>query len=74
MRAIAAGGDGVATLPDGRTVFVPRAAPGDTVRLRDVRLHARFARAAIAELVAAGPGRVTPRARTTSRIGVAVAS
>ncbi len=28
---LAAGGDGVGKLPDGRTVFVPRSAPGDLV-------------------------------------------
>ncbi|MGH7592984.1 MAG: class I SAM-dependent RNA methyltransferase [Gemmatimonadales bacterium] len=60
VRAIAAGGDGVATLPDGRTVFIPRAAPEDQVRLRNVRMHSRYARADIAELVRAGPGRITP--------------
>ncbi len=60
IRAIAAGGDGVGTLPDGRTVFVPRAAPGDVVRLRNVQWHARFARADIADIVAAGSDRVTP--------------
>ena len=60
VRAIAAGGDGVATLPDGRTVFIPRAAPGDRVRVRDVELHARFARAEIGELLEPGPGRTAP--------------
>lgn len=60
VRAIAAGGDGVATLGDGRTVFIPRAAPGDELRLRNVRLRSRFARADIAELIAPGPGRVVP--------------
>ena len=60
IRAIAGGGDGVGTLPDGRTVFVPRTAPGDTVELADVRTHARFARGRIGQLLAPGPGRVTP--------------
>ena len=60
IRGIAAGGDGVASLPDGRTAFVPRAAPGDRVRLRNVRLHARFARADIAMVVEPGADRVTP--------------
>jgi 23S rRNA (uracil1939-C5)-methyltransferase len=60
VRGIAAGGDGVATLPDGRTVFIPRAAPGDQLRLRDVRLHARFARADIGEVLEPGSGRVMP--------------
>ena len=60
VRSIAAGGDGVATLDDGRTVFIPRTAPGDRVRLRSVRRHTRFARAEIAEILAHGPGRATP--------------
>jgi len=60
VRSIAAGGDGVATLEDGRTVFIPRSAPGDRVRLRSLRMHARFARAEIAEILAHGPDRATP--------------
>lgn len=60
IRAIAAGGDGVGSLPDGRTVFVPRSAPGDLLRLRQVRTHARFARARIAAVLSPGPGRTTP--------------
>jgi 23S rRNA (uracil1939-C5)-methyltransferase len=58
---LAAGGDGVGKLPDGRTVFVPRTAPGDVVELADVRVHKRFARARLGRLVEPGPGRVTPR-------------
>ncbi len=60
VRAIAAGGDGVATLEDGRTVFIPRTAPGDRVRLRTLRLHKRFARAEIGEILSHGADRVTP--------------
>jgi 23S rRNA (uracil1939-C5)-methyltransferase len=60
VRAIAAGGDGVATLADGRTVFIPRAAPGDRLRLRALRLHSRFARAEIDAVVEPGPDRVVP--------------
>jgi 23S rRNA (uracil1939-C5)-methyltransferase len=60
VRAIAAGGDGVASLGDGRTVFIPRAAPGDELRLRNVRIRARFARAEIADLITPGPDRVEP--------------
>lgn len=60
VRGIAAGGDGVGALPDGRTVFVPRAAPGDRLRLRNVRLHARFARADIDAVLEPGADRVMP--------------
>jgi 23S rRNA (uracil1939-C5)-methyltransferase len=58
---IAAGGDGVGRLADGRTVFVPRTAPGDLLEPADLRLHARFARARVGRLIEPGPGRVLPR-------------
>jgi 23S rRNA (uracil1939-C5)-methyltransferase len=58
---LAAGGDGVGKLQDGRTVFVPRTAPGDLVELAGLREHARFARARLARLVEPGPGRTAPR-------------
>ena len=58
---IAAGGDGVGRLADGRAVFVPRTVPGDAVALRrDVELHKSFARGEVSEIVTAGPARVTP--------------
>jgi 23S rRNA (uracil1939-C5)-methyltransferase len=60
IRAIAGGGDGVGTLPDGRTVFVPRTAPGDRVVVSQVRRHSTFARARVSALVEAGSGRVEP--------------
>jgi 23S rRNA (uracil1939-C5)-methyltransferase len=61
IAGIAAGGDGVGHLADGRAVFVPRAVPGDSVALRPgVRLHRSFARGEIAQVLRPGPGRVTP--------------
>ncbi|HET7042057.1 MAG TPA: TRAM domain-containing protein [Gemmatimonadales bacterium] len=61
IERLAAGGDGVGRLADGRTLFVPRTAPGDLVEVGELRLHKRFARGQIARLVEAGPGRVAPR-------------
>lgn len=58
---IAAGGDGVGRFEDGRTVFIPRTAPGDLVEVTNLRLHARFARADAGQLLEAGPDRVEPR-------------
>jgi 23S rRNA (uracil1939-C5)-methyltransferase len=58
---LAAGGDGVGKLPDGRTVFVPRTAPGDLVELIGLRKHKRFARARPARLLEPSPHRVEPR-------------
>jgi len=57
---LAAGGDGVGRLEDGRTVFIPRTTPGDLVRVRAVRLSKTFARAAVAEVVEPSPDRVVP--------------
>lgn len=60
VESLAAGGDGVAHLPDGRVVFVPFSAPGDLVRVRVVESRARFARARVEELLEPGPSRVEP--------------
>jgi 23S rRNA (uracil1939-C5)-methyltransferase len=57
---IAGGGDGVGRLPDGRTVFVPRTAPGDLVELVGVRPAKRFARARIGRILENSPERVEP--------------
>ena len=48
--SIAAGGDGVGKLEDGRTVFVPRTAPGDLVEVERMRESKRFARARLARV------------------------
>ncbi len=60
IAAIAAGGDGVGRLADGRAVFVPRTAPGERVRLRGLTLHKRYARAEPDDIVAGDGARVTP--------------
>ena len=61
IESVAAGGDGVGRLADGMAVFVPRTAPGDRVRLADVRRRRRHAHATILRIVEPGPGRVEPR-------------
>lgn len=58
---LAAGGDGVGRLPDGRTVFVPRTAPGDLVEIERVRERRRFARARAGRLLERSGSRVEPR-------------
>ena len=57
---LATGGDGVGRLRDGRTVFVPRAAPSDLVELRSIRRYRRFARARIARIEEVSASRVEP--------------
>lgn len=58
---LAAGGDGVGKLPDGKTVFIPRTAPGDLVELTNLREHKRFARARLGRVIEPSPERVDPR-------------
>lgn len=60
IESLAAGGDGVGHLPDGRAVFVPFSAPGDRIRAEIVESRARFARARVAEILEPGPARVQP--------------
>jgi len=61
IRAIASGGDGVGALADGRTVFVPRSAPGDLLEPAAIKLSKRFARGRIGRLLEASPARIAPR-------------
>jgi 23S rRNA (uracil1939-C5)-methyltransferase len=57
VRSIAAGGAGVADLPDGRVAFVHRTAPGDRARVRVTAAKPTWARAALLEVTSPGPGR-----------------
>jgi len=57
---IASGGDGIGTLADGRTVFVPRTAAGDLVTLKRVKLSKTFARAEADLVVEPSPDRIEP--------------
>jgi len=61
IASLAAGGEGVARLPDGRAVFVPRTAPGDLVELGPLHEHRNWARAESAAVLEPGPDRVAPR-------------
>lgn len=69
VESLAAGGDGVAHLPDGRVLFVPFAAPGDRLRVRLERVHARRAHGRIDALLEPGPGRVEPPCPVFGRCG-----
>ncbi|HEY0840968.1 MAG TPA: TRAM domain-containing protein, partial [Vulgatibacter sp.] len=60
IESIAHGGDGVGTLPDGKRVFVPLAAPGDLVEVRLLEERERHGRGEITRLFEAGPGRREP--------------
>jgi 23S rRNA (uracil1939-C5)-methyltransferase len=51
VRGIAAGGAGVADLPDGRVVFVPRTAPGDRASIRIRKSRPRWAEGSLCEII-----------------------
>jgi 23S rRNA (uracil1939-C5)-methyltransferase len=57
VRAIAAGGAGVADLPDGRVAFVHRTAPGDRARVRITAEKRSWAKAELVAVGQPGPGR-----------------
>ena len=50
IRDLAQGGDGVGALPDGRTVFVSGAYPGERVRAVVTTSKKRFARAKLVDV------------------------
>lgn len=57
VTALAAGGDGVARDSQGRVVFVPRTAPGDTVDVQITERKASYARGHVLRVVTPGPAR-----------------
>ena len=54
------GSAAVGHLPDGKTVFMEGAVPGDVVRVELTEEKPRFARGRVAEILEASPDRVTP--------------
>ncbi|MBN1193576.1 MAG: 23S rRNA (uracil(1939)-C(5))-methyltransferase RlmD [Coriobacteriia bacterium] len=60
IESLAHGGDGVARLPDGRTVFISYACPGDELTARVTEDHGKWARAVIESVDTASPERVEP--------------
>jgi 23S rRNA (uracil1939-C5)-methyltransferase len=69
IRAISSDGAGIGALPDGRVLFVPRAVPGDSVRVETVQARKRWARGRLLEVVEAAPDRVTPPCELFDRCG-----
>ncbi len=55
---MAAGGDGLATAPDGRVVFVPGSAPGDRLDVEVVQQKKQFFRAKVNDVIEPSPLRV----------------
>jgi 23S rRNA (uracil1939-C5)-methyltransferase len=61
IERLAAGGDGVGKRTDGKTIFVPRTAPGDLAEVSELREYQRFVRARLTKLIEPSPHRVDPR-------------
>ncbi len=69
IHATGYGGDGIGRLPDGMTVFVPFAVPGDRVRVRLAQLRKRFAKGEIDSIESPAETRVSPRCPLFGRCG-----
>lgn len=67
--SIAAGGEGVGRLPDGRAVFVHGVAPGEEVEVEIVRSRPRWARARLQRILQPSPDRRTPPCPFQGRCG-----
>lgn len=59
VQSIASGGAGVARI-DGRVVFIPKTAPGDTVRFRVAKEKGKHLIGELEEIIQAGPARTAP--------------
>lgn len=57
IASIAAGGEGVGRLPDGRAVFVHRTAPGERVEVQVTQSRPRWSRARLLRVIKASPDR-----------------
>lgn len=69
IESIAAGGEGVGRLADGRVVFTHRTAPGDVARVRLVEEKPRWARGRLVEVVSPSPERRPPPCPFYERCG-----
>lgn len=69
ITALAAGGDGIARLPDGRVLFVGDAVPGDRAEVRLVHLKKDCAFGQVRRVLEASPERVTPACPVADRCG-----
>ncbi|MBW4698717.1 MAG: 23S rRNA (uracil(1939)-C(5))-methyltransferase RlmD [Aphanocapsa lilacina HA4352-LM1] len=69
ITALAAGGDGIARLTDGRVLFVAGVVPGDTVEARLVHLKKDHAFGRILQIVQASPHRIEAPCPVAERCG-----
>jgi 23S rRNA (uracil1939-C5)-methyltransferase len=69
IESLAHGGDGIARAPDGKTVFVAGACPGDTVEAHITEERPSFARAITGRVLEPSSDRVEPRCPYFGRCG-----
>lgn len=69
IERVAAGGDAIARLPSGRTLFLDRGLPGDVVDATIERVQKRFARARVVTIAAASVARVPSACAVAERCG-----
>lgn len=69
IESLAHGGDGVATLPSGKKVFVPATAPGDRVEAAVVEEKDALVRARLLRVIEPGPARTAPACPHAARCG-----
>ncbi|MDA8199802.1 MAG: 23S rRNA (uracil(1939)-C(5))-methyltransferase RlmD [Thermaerobacter sp.] len=69
VTAMGQAGDGVAKAPDGRTLFVRGALPGERVRATVTELHSNFVRARRDQVLKASDDRVSPPCPVFGRCG-----
>lgn len=63
------GGDGLARLADGRTLFVPGVVSGEKVEVEITELRRTFARGRLTQVIEASPDRIEPRCPHYGRCG-----
>jgi len=69
IESLAHGGDGVATLPSGRKVFVPGTAPGDLVEIAPPEERGQHARSTLLRVIEPSPVRVEAACPHAARCG-----
>jgi 23S rRNA (uracil1939-C5)-methyltransferase len=69
IHAMVYGGSGIGRLPDGRSVFVPFALPGEKVLIRLAEEKKSFCRGELVEVLVPSPQRITPRCAHYTRCG-----
>ena len=69
ISAMGLAGDGMATAPDGRKLFVRGGLPGEQVRATITELHANFARGQLEAVLEEAPERVAPPCPVFGRCG-----